>query len=88
MNRSLSLTTPEWDAICELLEAGARQLSVEIRHTQVRHYREHLLARQEVLTRLLDKMRTIAFGGEQDVVNREGTVLEQASGASVRKERG
>jgi hypothetical protein len=84
MNRALSLTTPEWDAICELLEAGARQLSVEIRHTQVRRYREHLLARQEVLTRLLDKMRTIAYGGEQGVADREGTLLEHISGASAK----
>jgi hypothetical protein len=56
MNRVLSLTPPEWDAIYELIEAGARQLSIEVQHTSTRRYKEDLRHRLDMLTTLMVRM--------------------------------
>lgn len=57
MNECLKLSQAEWALIVDLLQEERDELPVEIHHCRVASYREELQRRQELVHRLLDRMR-------------------------------
>jgi len=55
-----SLSKPEWQLIGELLERERVELPAEIHHHRSNSYREELHSRQEMLGRLLSKVKEVA----------------------------
>lgn len=53
----LTLTPQEGELLEEILEAALQNLEKQIRHSDIRHYRETLKADEAVVSALLERVR-------------------------------
>ncbi len=63
MNEQPKLSDAEWALVIELLERERHDLPGELHHTRLASYRDELRRRSELVSNLLERLRTTQPGG-------------------------
>lgn len=60
MTHQLDLSDQEWELLVELLEQERSELPSEVRRTRMANVRDDLKHREEIVQKLLERMRSAA----------------------------